>query len=120
MVAAAAASGALLLLALDGSGGSALGWRLLALLLLVARRLHGVAQGAGLADNVVWAVNAGGEAHVDFHGIHFWKDPLRTGGASEAPLVALDVLKGLIAGGRFCQEKLLTERPPRVGLHRKA
>ncbi|KAJ7344458.1 hypothetical protein JRQ81_000408 [Phrynocephalus forsythii] len=76
---AAAALGALLLL--HGSGGSALGWRLLALLLVVARPPHGVARGASLADNVVWAVNAGGEAHVDVHGIHFRKDPLRTGGA---------------------------------------
>ncbi|AWP06510.1 putative malectin-like [Scophthalmus maximus] len=30
----------------------------------------------GLAERVIWAVNAGGEAHVDVHGIHFKKDPL--------------------------------------------
>lgn len=29
-----------------------------------------------LAERVIWAVNAGGEAHVDVHGIHFRKDPL--------------------------------------------
>lgn len=32
--------------------------------------------GAGLPESVIWAVNAGGEAHVDVHGIHFRKDPL--------------------------------------------
>ncbi|XP_059569247.1 malectin isoform X2 [Alligator mississippiensis] len=43
------------------------------------------AAGGGLADNVVWAVNAGGEGHVDVHGIHFRKDPLegRVGRASD-------------------------------------
>ncbi|XP_074828386.1 malectin isoform X2 [Natator depressus] len=43
------------------------------------------ASGAGLADNVIWAVNAGGEAHVDVNGIHFRKDPLegRVGRASD-------------------------------------
>uniref|UniRef100_A0A8C5M4M4 Malectin n=1 Tax=Leptobrachium leishanense TaxID=445787 RepID=A0A8C5M4M4_9ANUR len=43
------------------------------------------AQGAGLADKVIWAVNAGGEAHVDVHGIHYRKDPLegRLGRASD-------------------------------------
>ncbi|KAM4809224.1 malectin [Rhinophrynus dorsalis] len=42
-------------------------------------------QGSGLADNVIWAVNAGGEAHVDVHGIHYRKDPLegRVGRASD-------------------------------------
>ncbi|KFO23764.1 Malectin [Fukomys damarensis] len=35
--------------------------------------------------SVIWAVNAGGEAHVDVHGIHFRKDPLegRVGRASD-------------------------------------
>ncbi|XP_018412879.1 PREDICTED: malectin [Nanorana parkeri] len=44
-----------------------------------------IAQGAGLEDNVIWAVNAGGDAHVDVHGIHFRKDPLegRVGRASD-------------------------------------
>ncbi|XP_069850814.1 malectin isoform X2 [Dipodomys merriami] len=43
------------------------------------------AAGAGLPDSVIWAVNAGGEAHVDVHGIHFRKDPLegRVGRASD-------------------------------------
>ncbi|KAJ1093399.1 hypothetical protein NDU88_006500 [Pleurodeles waltl] len=40
---------------------------------------------SGLADKVVWAINAGGEAHVDVHGIHYKKDPLegRVGRASD-------------------------------------
>ncbi|KAJ3604145.1 hypothetical protein NHX12_028886 [Muraenolepis orangiensis] len=29
-----------------------------------------------LAERVIWAVNAGGEAHTDMHGINFKKDPL--------------------------------------------
>ncbi|XP_064531535.1 malectin isoform X9 [Pseudopipra pipra] len=39
----------------------------------------------GIADSVVWAVNAGGDAHVDVNGIHFRKDPLegRVGRASD-------------------------------------
>ncbi|XP_056448621.1 malectin [Gadus chalcogrammus] len=32
--------------------------------------------GPSLAERVIWAVNAGGEAHTDMHGIHFKKDPL--------------------------------------------
>lgn len=32
--------------------------------------------GPSLAERVIWAVNAGGESHVDVHGIHFKKDPL--------------------------------------------
>lgn len=41
--------------------------------------------GAALGDKVIWAVNAGGEAHVDVHGIHYRKDPLegRVGRASD-------------------------------------
>ncbi|KAG8455812.1 hypothetical protein GDO86_001854 [Hymenochirus boettgeri] len=44
-----------------------------------------VVHGAGLADKVIWAVNAGGEAHVDVHGIQYRKDPLegRLGRASD-------------------------------------
>jgi len=29
-----------------------------------------------LAERVIWAVNCGGESHVDVHGIHFKTDPL--------------------------------------------
>ncbi|KAM7332155.1 hypothetical protein ACRRTK_008863 [Alexandromys fortis] len=54
--------------------------RLLLLLLLPELRDPGFgvvgAAGAGLPESVIWAVNAGGEAHVDVHGIHFRKDPL--------------------------------------------
>lgn len=54
--------------------------RLLLLLLLPALRGPGLgvvgSAGAGLSESVIWAVNAGGEAHVDVHGIHFRKDPL--------------------------------------------
>ncbi|XP_078523823.1 malectin [Lissotriton helveticus] len=41
--------------------------------------------GSGVAEKVVWAINAGGESHVDVHGIHFKKDPLegRVGRASD-------------------------------------
>lgn len=54
--------------------------RLLLLLLLPASSGPGLGMfglvGAGLPESVIWAVNAGGEAHVDVHGIHFRKDPL--------------------------------------------
>ncbi|XP_072809740.1 malectin isoform X3 [Vicugna pacos] len=62
---------------------------LLPLLLLPALRGPGLGvvglAGAGLPESVIWAVNAGGEAHVDVHGIHFRKDPLegRVGRASD-------------------------------------
>lgn len=32
--------------------------------------------GLSLAERVIWAVNCGGESHIDVHGIHFKKDPL--------------------------------------------
>lgn len=32
--------------------------------------------GPSLSERVIWAVNAGGDAHVDVHGIHYKKDPL--------------------------------------------
>lgn len=32
--------------------------------------------GPSLSERVIWAVNAGGDTHVDVHGIHFKKDPL--------------------------------------------
>uniref|UniRef100_A0A673U6G8 Malectin n=1 Tax=Suricata suricatta TaxID=37032 RepID=A0A673U6G8_SURSU len=65
--------------------------QLLLLLLLLPPALRGpglgvvCSAGAGLPESVIWAVNAGGEAHVDVHGIHFRKDPLegRVGRASD-------------------------------------
>ncbi|XP_038647710.1 malectin isoform X1 [Scyliorhinus canicula] len=47
---------------------------LLAAALLTARCCSGAAGGQG--DKVIWAINAGGEAHIDIHGIHFKRDPL--------------------------------------------
>ncbi|XP_076416665.1 malectin isoform X2 [Peromyscus maniculatus bairdii] len=73
--------------AADAAAGALL--RLLLLLLLPGLRAPGLgvvaAAGAGLPESVIWAVNAGGEAHVDVHGIHFRKDPLegRVGRASD-------------------------------------
>ncbi|KAG3278895.1 malectin, transcript variant X1 [Ictidomys tridecemlineatus] len=71
----------------EGAAGALL--RLLLLMLLPSLReprlgVAGVV-GAGLPESVIWAVNAGGEAHVDVHGIHFRKDPLegRVGRASD-------------------------------------
>lgn len=66
--------------------------RLLLLLLLPALREPGFGvvglAGAGLPESVIWAVNAGGEAHVDVHGIHFRKDPLEGRvGRGESPSV---------------------------------
>lgn len=60
--------------------GAAVALLRLLLLLLPALLEPGLgvvgAAGAGLPESVIWAVNAGGEAHVDVHGIHFRKDPL--------------------------------------------
>lgn len=55
--------------------GAAVALLRLLLLLLPALGVVRLA-GAGLPESVIWAVNAGGEAHVDVHGIHFRKDPL--------------------------------------------
>lgn len=49
---------------------------LAAALLALLQPPPGSVAGASLAESVIWAVNAGGEAHVDVHGIHFRKDPL--------------------------------------------
>lgn len=65
-----------------GAEGTAVALLRLLLLLLLGPKLRGPglgvvgAAGAGLPESVIWAVNAGGEAHVDVHGIHFRKDPL--------------------------------------------
>lgn len=53
--------------------------RLLAVLLaavLIAERCFADGGGPSLAERVIWAVNAGGDSHVDVHGIQFKKDPL--------------------------------------------
>lgn len=49
---------------------------LAAVLSLLAERCWAEGGDPSLADRVIWAVNAGGEVHVDVHGIHFRKDPL--------------------------------------------
>lgn len=56
-----------------------------AVLSLLAEQCCADSGGPSLADRVIWAVNAGGEAHVDVHGIHFKKDPLegKVGKASD-------------------------------------
>lgn len=83
------------------------------LLLLLPALLRGAA--GGLADSVVWAVNAGGDAHVDVNGIHFRKDPLEgrvgrgeAGGA--APPVPGEVGRGR-AGSRARTAPLGGARP---------
>eukprot|EP00061_Rhincodon_typus_P000948 g13258.t1 len=45
-------------------------------LLTAALLLGRCCPGAGYGDKVIWAINAGGEAHTDIHGIHFKRDPL--------------------------------------------
>lgn len=47
-----------------------------AVLSLLAEPCGADGGGLSLADRVIWAVNSGGESHVDVHGIHFKKDPL--------------------------------------------
>lgn len=47
-----------------------------AVLSLLADQCWADGGGPSLAERVIWAVNAGGESHVDVHGIHFKKDPL--------------------------------------------
>ncbi|KAG7281787.1 hypothetical protein CRUP_037068 [Coryphaenoides rupestris] len=51
-------------------------WLVTAVLSLLADRCGAEGVGPSLAERVIWAVNAGGEAHTDMHGIHFKKDPL--------------------------------------------
>lgn len=49
---------------------------LAAVLSLLAEQCCADGGGPSLAERVIWAVNAGGDSHVDVHGIHFKKDPL--------------------------------------------
>lgn len=80
---------------------------LLRLLLLLLPALSGPglgvvgSAGAGLPESVIWAVNAGGEAHVDVHGIHFRKDPLEGRvGRGESPSPSRGA-PGLWCGGSW-------------------
>ncbi|KAL4660378.1 malectin isoform X2 [Arapaima gigas] len=58
---------------------------LLAVMSLLAERCRADGGGPSLAERVIWAVNAGGDAHTDVHGIHYKKDPLegKVGKASD-------------------------------------
>lgn len=58
---------------------------LAAVLSLLAEQCWADGGGPSLSERVIWAVNAGGEAHLDVHGIHFKKDPLegKVGKASD-------------------------------------
>lgn len=47
-----------------------------AVLSLLAEQCWADGGGPSLAERVIWAVNAGGDGHVDMHGILFKKDPL--------------------------------------------
>ena len=47
-----------------------------AVLALLAGQSRSEGGEASLTDRVIWAVNAGGEAHTDTHGIQYRKDPL--------------------------------------------
>ncbi|XP_059192520.1 malectin [Centropristis striata] len=47
-----------------------------AVLSLLAEQCWADGGGLSLAERVIWAVNCGGESHIDSHGIHFKKDPL--------------------------------------------
>lgn len=93
--------------------------RLLLLLLLLPPELRdrglGVAgaAGAGLPESVIWAVNAGGEAHVDVHGIHFRKDPLegRVGRGESPSAEPWDPRPGSRAPPRASSPFLSTARP---------
>jgi len=60
-----------------GAGSPHCLWLLAAAALLTARYCCcGATAGGGQGDKVIWAINAGGEAHTDIHGIHFKRDPL--------------------------------------------
>ncbi|XP_051509108.1 malectin isoform X1 [Myxocyprinus asiaticus] len=49
---------------------------LLAALWLLVEECRAESGAPSLAERVIWAVNAGGDAHTDVHGIHYKKDPL--------------------------------------------
>ncbi|KAI7797775.1 malectin isoform X2 [Triplophysa rosa] len=52
-------------------------WRIVfAALWLLVEECRTESAAPSLAERVIWAVNAGGDAHTDVHGIHFKKDPL--------------------------------------------
>ncbi|XP_056585710.1 malectin [Triplophysa dalaica] len=52
-------------------------WRLVfAALCLLVEECRTESAAPNLAERVIWAVNSGGDAHTDVHGIHFKKDPL--------------------------------------------
>lgn len=60
-------------------------WVEITLLMFIGR-----ADGGG---KVIFAVNAGGESHIDINGVHYEKDPLKVG-------IASDYGKHLMAIGR--------------------
>ena len=63
---------------------------LAAVLSLLAEQCWADGGGLNLAERVIWAVNAGGESHIDVHGIHFKKDPLEGKlGKGESVLMAV-------------------------------
>ncbi|KAA0713825.1 Malectin [Triplophysa tibetana] len=47
-----------------------------AALWLLVEECRTMSAAPNLAERVIWAVNSGGDAHTDVHGIHFRKDPL--------------------------------------------
>ena len=81
-------------------------WPSLALVILTALYPDSVTSGEGLAEKVVFAINAGGDAHVDVFGIRYSKDPsVKIGTAS-------DYGKQLMIGRVSQQDQILyqTER----------
>lgn len=90
----------------DMVGAGARGAPLLPPVLLLPLLLRGAA--GGIADSVVWAVNAGGDAHVDVNGIHFRKDPLEGRvGRGEG--------RGHAAAGGFRRDSPRAPSPLRLG-----
>ncbi|KAF5895825.1 malectin, partial [Clarias magur] len=56
-----------------------------AAMVMLADRSRAEGDAVNLAERVIWAVNSGGDAHTDTHGIHYKKDPLegKVGKASD-------------------------------------